>query len=74
MSRQLDLLLGQCYAAELLGKGKLHIAKSALRKQMPDGSPLRKEAQDRVKQLESVKDRCFVSKKHLEYIQYGLVQ
>lgn len=68
----LEVFLGQCYAAEFLGKGKYSDALRALRSRLSDGSQLKKEAQQMAAKLDKVKDRCFISRKYVQYINKAL--
>lgn len=66
----LDYWLSQCYQASVLkGDGKDTLA--IFKERVNADQNLKKEAQQRVPQLESVNrigDRCFVSKKQLEFL------
>jgi hypothetical protein len=64
----IDYFLGKCYAADVLKKGNFAHAKKALGNILVKGSAMEAEARKRIPQLEAVKKQCFISKKHLEYL------
>jgi hypothetical protein len=61
--------LGKCYAADVLRKGDYLEAMNRLVDWVKNNP---ENASKRVTELEMIKDRCFISKKHLEYLQTAL--
>ncbi len=68
----LDYWLGRCYAADNLLEARLFEVMPMFKKKLAKGSQLEIEARNRVPKLEQVKERCFISKKHLQYLHQAL--
>ena len=68
----LDYYLGRLYASDLLLEGNFQEVMEIFKKQIAPGNLLEKQCRERIVKLEPVKDRCFISKKHLQYLQSAL--
>lgn len=64
----LNYYLGRLYAADNLLEGKFQDIMAIFKKAVATGNKLERDIKDRIPRLESVKDRCFISKKHLSYL------
>jgi hypothetical protein len=64
----LDFYLGECYRSDVLGVGNSRLSKETLKDKLCASDKMRKEAEERILQLEPVKERCFISGKHLGYL------
>ena len=70
MSDLLQFYLGGCYSADVLGKGKLSDALDSFKTIAGINEQLRREAGMEMQRLGGIhSDRCFISKKHLQYLQ-----
>lgn len=69
MASQLDYYLGQCYAADHKMGGIFDEVMTSFCKLVTPGNDMHRQAVARMSELESVKDRCYISRKHLYYLQ-----